>query len=73
MVRLLQFNLNCCVLKFVFQSHNGAIAGALFFLAVGVVLRFNPTMVRLLRRCDIGDDHSWLWFQSHNGAIAGRD
>ena len=56
-----------------FQSHNGAIAAQVFGNLTPYRFSFNPTMVRLLRRCDICDNHSRLWFQSHNGAIAAID
>jgi len=72
MVRLLldlRFGLR---LRFdLFQSHNGAIAAQRSFVKPLKLLRFNPTMVRLLPVRKMQQLFAaLLQFQSHNGAIA---
>jgi len=72
MVRLLRLNFAAvCVIMMQFQSHNDAIAAdcqpALNLL---IHPRFNPTMVRLLRRLLVDQHWQAVEFQSHNGAIA---
>ena len=68
---------DCCVIglvgliaKFVFQSHNGAIAAHRHLVAIAHRCSFNPTMVRLLRTTFKDGRSPELIFQSHNGAIA---